>query len=114
MIELKNIELAYGPRAIFDGVNAVINKCDRIGLVGSNGAGKSTLLKILCGIEHADAGEIAKPKYATVGYLPQDAIVVGSRKLFDEVESAFENVMELREKLAEVDRILATADPSLP
>ncbi len=114
MIELKNIELAYGPRAILDGVNAVINKCDRIGLVGSNGAGKSTLLKILCGIEHADAGEIAKPKYATVGYLPQDAIVVGSRKLFDEVESAFENVMELREKLAEVDRILATADPSLP
>ena len=65
MIELRNIELAFGARTIFGGASAVINKGDRIGLVGSNGAGKSTLLKILCGLEHPDAGEIAKPKYAS-------------------------------------------------
>ena len=112
MIELRNIELAFGARTIFGGASAVINKGDRIGLVGSNGAGKSTLLKILCGLEHPDAGEIAKPKYATVGYLPQDAIVVGSRPLFDEVESAFGKVVELRARMAEVDAIIAAADAS--
>ena len=112
MIELRNIELAFGARTIFGGASAVINKGDRIGLVGSNGAGKSTLLKILCGLEHPDAGEIAKPKYATVGYLPQDAIVVGSRPLFDEVESAFGKVVELRARMAEVDSIIAAADAS--
>lgn len=67
MIEIRNISLAFGARKLFDEVNAVVNKGDRIGLVGSNGAGKSTLLKILCGLEHSDSGEIAKPKYATVG-----------------------------------------------
>lgn len=112
MIELRNIELAFGARTIFGGASAVINKGDRIGLVGSNGAGKSTLLKILCGLEHPDAGEIAKPKYATVGYLPQDAIVVGSRPLFDEVESAFGKVVELRARMAEVDSIIAAAAAS--
>ena len=112
MIEIRNISLAFGARKLFDEVNAVVNKGDRIGLVGSNGAGKSTLLKILCGLEHSDSGEIAKPKYATVGYLPQDAIVVGSRPLYDEVESAFDNVIALREKMAEVDSVLAQASPN--
>ena len=112
MIEIRNISLSFGARTIFNEINAVVNKGDRIGLVGSNGAGKSTLLKILCGLEHSDAGEIAKPKYATVGYLPQDAIVVGSRPLFDEVESAFDNVIALREKMAEVDSVLAEANAS--
>ncbi len=112
MIEIRNISLSFGERTIFDGINAVINKGDRIGLVGSNGAGKSTLLKILSGIERADDGEIAKPKYASVGYLPQEAIVAGARPLFDEVESAFENVIELRERMSRVDSVIASTDPS--
>ncbi len=112
MIEIRNISLSFGERDIFDGINAVINKGDRIGLVGSNGAGKSTLLKILSGIERADDGEIAKPKYASVGYLPQEAIVAGARPLFDEVESAFENVIELRERMSKVDSVIASSDPS--
>ncbi len=114
MIEIRNITLSYGSRTIFGGVNAVINKGDRIGLVGSNGAGKSTLLKILCGLEHSDDGEIEKPKYASVGYLPQDAIVVGSRALFDEVESAFDNVIALRERMSELDKAIASLDASSP
>ena len=77
MIELRELRLAFGPRAIFDNVSAVVNKGDKIGLVGSNGAGKTTLLKILAGIESPDSGEVAKPGYATVGYLPQESLVAG-------------------------------------
>lgn len=109
MIEIRDIRLAYGVRKLLDGIDVVINKGDRIGLVGSNGAGKSTLLKILAGLEHADSGDIIKPCYSTIGYLPQDALVVGSRPLFDEVESAFENVIRLREDLKEVDAVLNSA-----
>ncbi len=110
MIEIRNISLAFGARKIFDCASAVINKHDKIGLVGSNGAGKSTLLKILAGIESADSGEIAKPRYATVGYLPQEALVSGSRPLYDEAESAFEDVITARKELDIVNEVVATAD----
>ena len=110
MIEIKNISLAFGARKIFDCASAVINKHDKIGLVGSNGAGKSTLLKILAGIESADSGEIAKPRYATVGYLPQEALVSGSRPLYEEAESAFEDVITARKELEAVNEVLATSE----
>ena len=114
MIELRELRLAFGPRAIFDNVSAVVNKGDKIGLVGSNGAGKTTLLKILAGIESPDSGEVAKPGYATVGYLPQESLVAGSRPLYDEAESAFESIVGMREKIAQADAVIRSADPSSP
>ena len=114
MIELKEIVLAYGARKIFDTATVVVNKGDRIGLVGSNGAGKTTLLRVIAGEEHLDSGSITKPRYATVGYLPQESIVVGSRPLYDEVESAFADVLELRRQRDEADEILRTAPVGSP
>lgn len=105
------MRLAFGPRAIFDNVSAVVNKGDKIGLVGSNGAGKTTLLKILAGIESPDSGELAKPGYATVGYLPQESLVAGSRPLYDEAESAFESIVGMREKIAQADAVIRLRRP---
>lgn len=112
MIEIRELRLSYGARTIFDNVSAVINKGDRIGLVGSNGAGKTTLLKILAGAESPDSGSILKPKYATIGYLPQELVVSAQRPLFEEAESAFESILALREKLAQADEVIRTASPS--
>ena len=99
MIELRNVSLAFGARKLFDEISAVINRRDKIGLVGANGAGKSTLLKILAGTDDFDAGEISRPKYASVGYLAQDITEIGTRTLFAEAESAFEDVVNLKKNL---------------
>jgi ATP-binding cassette subfamily F protein 3 len=104
MIAAVNIALQYGGRPLFKNASFHIGSRDRIGLVGSNGAGKSTLLKILAGQVLPDKGEVAKAKYVTVGYLPQEGMTVAGRTLYREVESAFGTVLELQDRLEEVHR----------
>lgn len=109
MIEMRDISLAFGARKIFDNACAVISKGERIGLVGANGAGKSTLLRILAGEEEIDSGLINKPKYATIGYLPQENVATSSRPLFQEVESSFEDITQLRKMAAHADEIISVS-----
>ena len=106
MFTLSEIRLQFGPRVLFDGISAVINARERIGLVGVNGAGKSTLLKILAGVQEFDSGTLSVAKNASVGYLPQDGLETHGRTLFAEVESAFEDVVSLRRKIAAADAAL--------
>ncbi len=48
MISIEGLSVAFGGNTLFDNITYVINKKDRIALVGKNGAGKSTMLKIIC------------------------------------------------------------------
>jgi ATP-binding cassette subfamily F protein uup len=49
LCSLKNINLSYGQRKIFDQAEIILSQGDQIGLIGLNGQGKSTLFKILTG-----------------------------------------------------------------
>ena len=109
MIELRGISLAFGQRKLFDGVSCVINRSDKIGLVGSNGAGKSTLLKILANLDDNYSGSVSRPKYATVGYLPQDISAISENTLFDEAKSAFENIVDLQNRLKDAELALKSS-----
>ena len=71
MISADCLEVEFNSTPLFSDVSFVINKRDRIALVGKNGAGKSTMLKILAGLQNPTAGAVSKPKDCTVGYLPQ-------------------------------------------
>ncbi|MBG31123.1 MAG: ABC transporter ATP-binding protein [Opitutae bacterium] len=110
MINLRNISLAYGKKTLFDGISQVIGPRDRIALVGSNGSGKSTLIRLLTNEVEADDGEIEKPEHVTIGYLPQDGIAVSGKTLYEEAETAFGNVMELRQRLEEAEERMADMD----
>ena len=49
MVSIEQLSVEFGVKPLFTDVNFVINRHDRIALVGKNGAGKSTMLKIIAG-----------------------------------------------------------------
>ncbi len=102
MISAVNLELSFGGRELFKDVSFRIGTHDRIGLVGSNGTGKTTLLKILLGEALSDTGDVARAKFVTVGYLPQEGMHVEGRSLYKEVETAFGDVIETQSRLENV------------
>jgi len=57
VLELRNLTKAYGNHIVYEGIDLVIERGDRIAFLGKNGAGKSTLLKILAGEETVTSGE---------------------------------------------------------
>ncbi|MGA7875209.1 MAG: ATP-binding cassette domain-containing protein [Desulfoferrobacter sp.] len=57
VLELRNLTKAYGNHIVYEGIDLVIERGDRIAFLGKNGAGKSTLLKILAGEEPVTGGE---------------------------------------------------------
>ena len=70
--EFQNVSKRYGEKFVFGGVNFIIERGDRIALVGVNGAGKSTLIKLLAGIEPLSSGEYRLGHNAQVDYFAQD------------------------------------------
>lgn len=107
MISVESLHIEFGATPLFEDVTYVINKKDRIALVGKNGAGKSTMLKILAGLQTPTSGNVAIPKDITIGYLPQVMILSDERTVMEEAELAFEHIFELQANLERMNQELA-------
>jgi ATP-binding cassette subfamily F protein 3 len=70
--EFHNVSKSYAEKFVFGGVNFIIERGDRIALVGVNGAGKSTLIKLLTGNEPLTSGEYRLGHNVEVDYFAQD------------------------------------------
>lgn len=107
MISVEGLKVEFNATPLFEDVSYVINKKDRIALVGKNGAGKSTMLKILAGIQQPTSGIVAVPRECTVGYLPQVMILSDERTVMQEAEQAFEHIFEMQADIERMNRQLA-------
>jgi ATP-binding cassette subfamily F protein 3 len=70
--EFQNVSKSYGAKHVFSGVEFIIERGDRVALVGVNGAGKSTLIKLLSGAEPLTSGEYKLGYNIGVDYFAQD------------------------------------------
>lgn len=71
-MKIEDMSKSFGTQVIFDNVNLIINKGDKIGIIGVNGAGKSTLFNLMLGNIELDSGKIIMDTKTDIGYLPQE------------------------------------------
>ncbi len=107
MISVEGLTVEFGGFTLFDDVSFVVNKKDRIALVGKNGAGKSTMLKIFAGLQSPTSGTVSIPKETTIGYLPQQMQLTDSCTVREEAEQAFGHIQEMEKEIERLNLELA-------
>jgi len=71
LFSLREVEIKFGKKVIFQDLNLNLHKGDMIALVGKNGVGKTTLMKTIYGDQDLDAGELWNYPNLKVGYFNQ-------------------------------------------
>ncbi len=72
VIELKGVGKVYGDKVVLEDIDLIVQRGERVAVIGPNGIGKSTLLKIMMGDVTADAGASEWGYEAHPGYVAQD------------------------------------------
>ena len=85
MLTIDHLSMEFSSRPVLDDITFLINRKERIALVGKNGAGKTTLLRLIAGEYQPTAGRIAREADMTIGYLPQVMLFQDNRTLREEV-----------------------------
>lgn len=103
MIILRDITLTFGPRTLFNAINANFNHNQKIGLIGRNGTGKSTLLKVIGGDQQLDDGAVDINKKKTFAYMPQEVILESNKTVLEEVSSVFQQFIDMQKECIEIE-----------
>lgn len=106
MITVGNLSVLFGGKPLFEDISFMIQSRDRVGLTGKNGAGKSTLLKIIARQQEPTKGSVSVPNGYRIGYLPQEMKHNSGTTIFEEARTAFAEVLQLEEQIAQLSHEL--------
>ena len=85
LVTLENIHHQYSERVLLEGVDLLINRGDRLGLIGINGSGKTTLLRIIAGDETPDGGSVTVWGGVRMRYLSQEPVLDDNLSVLDQL-----------------------------
>ncbi|MDN3526265.1 ATP-binding cassette domain-containing protein [Halomonas sabkhae] len=110
LLRLERLQLAYGNQVLLDDAELVLEKGERLALVGRNGTGKSTLLKLVSGEITPDSGDIWRAPGLKIGVLAQDLPDATGATIFDVVAQGLPEAGEL---LSEYHHLIQADDPDM-
>ncbi|MGM0785926.1 MAG: ATP-binding cassette domain-containing protein [Pseudomonadota bacterium] len=110
LLRLEQLQLAYGNHVLLDGADLVLEKGERLALVGRNGSGKSTLLRLVTGEIQPDGGSIWRAPGLKIGVLAQDLPEADGQTIFDVVAGGLPEAGEL---LSEYHHLVGEAEPDM-
>ncbi|MEG0899883.1 MAG: ABC-F type ribosomal protection protein [Oscillospiraceae bacterium] len=101
-----NMCLSFGRDVIFEQAEFIIEKQDKVGIIGVNGAGKTTLFHVLLQEQELDSGQISVDK-AQLGYLPQEITLDDSTMTVWDYLLEGRPIQKLEEELEKIYEVLA-------
>ena len=107
MISIQGLKVEFGSQVLFENISYVINKRDKIALVGKNGAGKTTMLRIITGEQLPTSGIVARQSDITLGYLPQQMQLTDTLTVKQEAARAFEHLQQMDDAINRMNQELA-------
>jgi ATP-binding cassette subfamily F protein 3 len=110
MLQVRNLRYSIGERTLLSSVDWNLQPEKRFALVGPNGSGKTTLLRILTGEMESQGGTIIKPRNFSIGYLPQEEIVMGKGTVLENALAGIPEIQRLENKIHGLHTALE-ADP---
>ena len=111
MLSVGNLSVSFSARPLFTDVNFVVNRGERVALVGKNGAGKTTMLRIIAGEQQPTSGNVALEQDAEVGYLPQVMKITDGRTVIEEAETAFAEILTLKSHIESLNKEISSRTP---
>ena len=110
MISVEHVSLEFYSKSILEDISFLVNRKDKIAIVGKNGAGKTTLLRLIKGEYEPTAGSISYDKNISIGYLPQQMQHAEGTTVKEEVRKAFQHVLDVKETIAQQTEELGKRD----
>lgn len=101
---------SFGTQDVFKDVSFMVNKGERVCLIGVNGSGKSTLLNCLLHPDWADAGSVRFAPGISYGYVEQGFGHIKSESIWEYMLRSCPEILTLRLKLAQLEKDVAGND----
>ena len=79
LVQLQDVAIAYGEKAVCSGVNFDIQQGDRVVIQGANGSGKSSLIKLICGEDVPYTGTLRIGSGLKISRVEQDTACLGGK-----------------------------------
>ncbi len=108
ILSCHNLSKTFGEQKIVAGGSFHIEDREKAALVGINGAGKSTILKMLVGELAPDDGTVTLAKGKTMGYLAQHQDMHSGHTIFEEVETARSDLLEMEQEIRQKELALSS------